>query len=158
MTQEDFTGLMVEVTDAIGAKPLDADLNTYLNDTFPADGEMVAKIQDACRCGIAEGWLCQGEHGGIRFGRPIKPSLGRHNFSVDVVLMDDCRGPHHAHPTGEIDLILPEEGEAAFDGVPRGWLVYGPDTAHYPTVSGGKAIVLYLLPDGAIEFTRAKKD
>lgn len=158
MTQEEFTGLMAEVAGAIGSKPLDQSLNDYLNATFPADGDVVGRIETACRCGISEGWLCQNEHGGIRFGRPIKPSLGDHSFSVDVVQMDDCRGPHHAHPTGEIDLILPEEDEAAFDGVGRGWLVYGPDSAHYPTVTGGKAIVLYLLPDGAIEFTRAKKD
>jgi hypothetical protein len=34
-------------------------------------------------------------------------------------------------------------------------MVYGPGTAHRPTVSGGKALILYLLPDGAIEFTKA---
>ncbi len=32
--------------------------------------------------------------------------------------------------------------------------VYEPETAHYPTVTDGKAIVLYLLPDGEIDFTR----
>lgn len=35
-----------------------------------------------------------------------------------------------------------------------GWLVYGAGTAHDPTVTGGRALVLYLLPGGAIEFTR----
>ncbi len=157
MTPDDFSKLLNDVSETIGARPLDADLDVFLNETYPGDGDVVAKIEDACKTGIAEGWLCQNEHGGIRFGRPIKPSLAQHNFSVDVVVMDDCRGPHHAHPTGEIDLILPVEGDAAFDGRGRGWLVYGPGTAHYPTVSGGKAIVLYLLPNGEIEFTRSKK-
>ena len=31
--------------------------------------------------------------------------------------------------------------------------VCGPDSAHYPTVSEGRALILYLLPDGRIEFT-----
>jgi len=33
-------------------------------------------------------------------------------------------------------------------------VVYGPGSAHRPTVRGGKALVLYLLPAGAIEFTK----
>ena len=156
MTLEDFKAMMVEVSNTIGNRPLNADLDTFLNETYPGDGEMVSKIGEACRTGIKDGWLCQSEHGGIKFGRPIKPSEETAGFSVDVVLMDDCRGPHHAHPTGEIDLILPEEDGAEFDGRGLGWLVYEPGTAHYPTVSGGKAIVLYLLPNGAIEFTRSK--
>ena len=44
--------------------------------------------------------------------------------------------------------------DALFDGRAAGWVVYGPGSAHRPTVSGGKALVLYLLPDGAIEFTK----
>jgi hypothetical protein len=46
-------------------------------------------------------------------------------------------------------------GTAQFDGHGAGWLVYEPGSAHYPTVRGGKALVLYLLPQGAIEFTTA---
>jgi len=48
--------------------------------------------------------------------------------------------------------LKPQDG--AFDNHPAGWLVYGPGTAHKPTVGGGKAYVLYLLPGGAIEFRR----
>lgn len=43
---------------------------------------------------------------------------------------------------------------ARFDGRPAGWCVYGPGSAHRPTVSGGRALVLYLLPQGQIQFTR----
>jgi hypothetical protein len=32
--------------------------------------------------------------------------------------------------------------------------VYPPGSAHRPTVSGGRALVLYLLPEGRIEFSR----
>ncbi|HEY9572759.1 MAG TPA: DUF4863 family protein, partial [Pusillimonas sp.] len=55
---------------------------------------------------------------------------------------------------GEIDLIMPLEGDARFDGAPAGWLVYGPGTVHSPTVSQGRALILYLLPEGRIEFTK----
>jgi hypothetical protein len=68
--------------------------------------------------------------------------------------MEDVAGPHHRHPTGEIDLVLPLSGDARFDGRGAGWVVYGPGSAHRPTVRGGKALVLYLLPQGAIEFTK----
>ena len=50
-------------------------------------------------------------------------------------------------------MIMPLEGSAKFDGRDAGWLVYGPGSAHRPTVSDGKALVLYLLPKGKIEFT-----
>jgi hypothetical protein len=67
--------------------------------------------------------------------------------------MDDLAGPHHRHPNGEIDMIMPQTDGAQFDGQGEGWMVYAADTAHQPTVSNGRAIILYLLPDGAIEFT-----
>jgi hypothetical protein len=50
---------------------------------------------------------------------------------------------------------MPIAGSATFDGRGAGWLVYGPGSAHSPTVSGGKAVVLYLLPTGKIEFSGA---
>lgn len=155
--RDEFNRLMQDISVAVGSRPLDQSLDRFLNETFPATGNTVRRITDLCQTGIEEGWLCQGEHGGIRFGRPIKPSLGSQKMSVDVVLMDDCKGPHHAHPTGEIDLIMPLDPDAAFDGRGAGWLVYGPGSAHFPTVTGGKAMVLYLLPNGEIEFTRANK-
>ncbi|MNE89423.1 hypothetical protein D3C80_1868290 [compost metagenome] len=68
--------------------------------------------------------------------------------------MQDIAGPHHTHPNGEIDLIMPLEGEAQFDGRPAGWLVCPPGSAHRPTVSNGRALVLCLLPEGRIDFTR----
>ncbi|MNL76803.1 hypothetical protein D3C87_2028270 [compost metagenome] len=49
---------------------------------------------------------------------------------------------------------MPLTGDARFDGHGAGWLVYGPGSAHRPTVTQGRALVLYLLPGGAIEFTR----
>jgi len=150
-----FVDLVARVTGEIAGRPLDDKLGQDLNVSFPADGKLVEELQALCRTGCDEGWLCARAQGGIRFGRPVKPGPLTHGFSVDVVDMADIAGPHHGHPKGEIDLVMPFEAGAAFDGVPSGWKVYGPGSAHRPTVSGGRALVLYLLPDGAIEFTRA---
>ena len=91
--------------------------------------------------------------GAIKYGRVVKPGEPTNGFSVDVVDMESVAGPHHRHPTGEIDLIMPLSSGAQFDGHTAGWLVYGPGSAHRPTVTEGRALVLYLLPAGAIEFT-----
>ena len=155
MTPETFQGLVARVTDSIAGRPLDAALAGFLNERFPPGSETFDAIAEACHNAVDAGWMCDREHGGIRFGRVIKPCPELNGFSVDVVEMDDIVGPHHAHPNGEIDMIMPLEGDAKFDGQGAGWHVYGPGTAHKPTVSGGRAFVLYLLPDGAIEFTRS---
>ena len=49
---------------------------------------------------------------------------------------------------------MPLTAEARFDGAPAGWKVYPPGSAHRPTVTGGRALILYLLPEGRIEFTK----
>lgn len=151
---ETFQGLIRQVTDFIGAQALDKTLQDKLNQQFPYDGEVCQRIVETCRTGAQEGWMCQYEGGGVRYGRVIKPTPELHGYSVDVVDMEDLAGPHHRHPNGEIDLIMPISDDARFDGHPKGWLVYGPDTAHSPTVTQGRAMVLYLLPEGKIEFTR----
>lgn len=151
---EDFTALIAGITGRIAGQPLDGQLGVRLNAEFPADGAAFQCIFEACKAAIAAGWMCNREAGSIKFGRVIKPCEAIHGFSVDVVEMDDIRGPHHRHPNGEIDMIMPLDAGAQFDGVGQGWLVYPAGHAHHPTVSGGKAIVLYLLPGGAIEFTK----
>ncbi|MGB3288039.1 MAG: DUF4863 family protein [Burkholderiaceae bacterium] len=151
---EAFHQLIQSLTREIGARPLDASLQADLQRQFPYDGKVCQDIVQACKKGIEEGWMCKHEHGGIRYGRVIKPCPELNGYSVDVVEMNDIAGPEHRHPLGEIDLIMPLDGPALFDGAPAGWLVYGPDTVHRPTVSQGRALVLYLLPEGQIEFTR----
>ncbi len=153
MSQEQFEAAVTTVAAAIAGRPLDKDLERFLNENYPAGGELFGSIAGLCREGIAAGWLCNREHEGIKFGRIVKAGPATSGFSVDVVEMDDIAGPHHRHPSGEIDMIIPVSDEAQFDGRGEGWLVYEADSAHSPTVTGGKAIVLYLLPNGEIEFT-----
>lgn len=149
-----FQDQMQSITQALAGKPLDNNLEAWLNEHYGPDTPWFQNTKAACLRGVEEGWLCNREHGGIRYGRVIKPATEYAGFSVDVVDMQDIAGPHHAHPNGEIDLIMPLEGDARFDGAPAGWKVYGPGTAHHPTVTQGRALVLYLLPEGSIEFTR----
>ncbi|MBV7484200.1 DUF4863 family protein [Bordetella sp. BOR01] len=154
-TPAPFHHLMRRITAPIAGLPLDESLQARLNREMGSDSDLYREVFAACRQGVAEGWMCSREGGGIRYGRVVKPDEGLDGFSVDVVDMDSLAGPHHAHPQGEIDLIMPLDEAARFDGHGAGWLVYGPGSAHRPTVTGGQALVLYLLPAGAIEFTRA---
>jgi hypothetical protein len=149
----DFTQILLSVARAVGDHPIDPALELKLNRELPADGEEFQRIFQACREAIAAGWMCQRSAAGIRFGRVIKPAgmLGR--FSVDVVEMSDVVGPLRAHPNGEIDMIMPLDEKAKFDGRGAGWMVYPPGSRHAPTVSEGRALILYLLPDGAIDFS-----
>jgi hypothetical protein len=155
MEPVEFGRLVGAITAGIAGKPLDAGLESELNAAYPPDSATFRDVFAACRAAIAAGWMCNREAGGIKFGRVVKPGDATHGFSVDVVEMDDIAGPHHRHPNGEIDLVMPLDREAVFDGHGAGWRVYGPDSAHVPTVTGGKALILYLLPGGAIEFTQS---
>ena len=154
MSPTEFREQIKQLTTQLAHRPLDSELDAWLNAEYGAESESYRQLKQACIAGVAEGWLCEREGGGIRYGRIFKPADDLHGFSVDVVDMKDIAGPHHVHPNGEIDLIMPLDEDARFDSRPAGWLVCPPGSAHRPTVSGGRALVLYLLPQGSIEFTR----
>lgn len=155
MSQASFRAALSELAAELAGRPLDDTLDAWLNLHHGADSPTFTRLAEAIRAGVAEGWLCQREGGGIRYGRIFKAADDLAGCSVDVVDMSDIAGPHHRHPNGEIDLIVPVDAGATFDGRGAGWCVYGPGSAHRPTVAGGRAFVLYLLPQGAIEFTGA---
>jgi hypothetical protein len=155
MTPEDFTALIASITGRVEGRRLDATVAAELGASFPADGPTFDAVVAACRDGVSAGWMCSREAGGIRYGRIVKPGPATHGFSVDVVEMENIVGPQHTHPNGEIDMVMPLTADAKFDGHGRGWVVYEPGSAHRPTVSEGKALVLYLLPQGAIEFSKS---
>ena len=155
VTKESFRDTIAGLTAQIAGRPLDAPLDAWLNAEHGPGSVTFLTLEQGCESGAAEGWLCEREGEGIRYGRPFKPAPDLHGFSVDVMDMKDIAGPHHAHPLGEIDLILQQDGGAAlFDGRPAGWLVCAPGSAQRPTVSQGRALVLYLLPDGRIDSAR----
>ena len=154
MSAEHFRAQIAELSAALVGRPVDAALDAWLNTEHGAGSATYAALKASCEQGVAEGWLCNREGGGIRYGRIFKPADDLQGFSVDVVDMADIAGPHHVHPQGEIDLIMPLDEGATFDGRPAGWCVYPAGSAHRPTVRHGRALVLYLLPQGQIEFTQ----
>jgi Domain of unknown function (DUF4863) len=154
MTPAAFRDQIAKLTAELAGRPLDAGLDDWLNQNHGVGSSTYTSLKAGCQDGVAEGWLCDREGGGIRYGRIFKSAADLHGFSVDVVDMENIAGPHHVHPMGEIDLIMPIEGDALFDGRPAGWLVCPPGSAHRPTVTQGRALVLYLLPEGQIQFTR----
>ena len=154
MSPDKFRAQIAGLTAQLAGRAIDADLDAWLNREHGAGSATYASLKASCEAGVAEGWLCNREGGGIKYGRIFKPAEDLHGFSVDVVDMTDIAGPHHVHPNGEIDLHMPLGGDATFDGRPAGWVVMPPGSAHRPTVAAGRALVLYLLPQGAIEFTK----
>jgi len=153
-TPMQFEQLVAPVARFAQGRTLDAALQADLNLNFPPGSVPFEQIRAACHAGIAAGWLCAQGDAKRRYGRIFEAGEATHGFSVDVVDITDLIGNHHRHPTGEIDMIMPVTPEARFDDRGAGWLVYPPDSAHRPTVSGGRALILYLLPEGKIEWTQ----
>ena len=122
-----------------------------LDEAFPVQGAFVSTLASLMRSGVQDGSLCNRGGGGVHFSRIFKASEETANLSADAVLMNGP-GPEHRHPLGEVDLCLCETGEPSFDGRPAGWVVYPPGSQHVPTVGGGTMLILYLLPQGSIEF------
>jgi len=122
---------------------------------LPLTGGICAAVRAAAEQGVSEGWLCDREAGGIAFSRPVKPGEDSAGYSVDAVVMENVTGPKHTHTNGEINLGFAAEGDPTFDGHPAGWVVFRPGSTHRPRVAGGRMLILYFLPEGAIEFHRA---
>ncbi len=152
MNQDEFRLRLSALTEQIGLRSLNADLEQWLNQDFGVDSIWYQQIKSLCLSGIDQGWLCNREGGGIRYGRVFKPADDLNGFSVDVVDMENIAGPYHIHPLGEIDLIMPIDEGALFDGHAAGWMVTPAGSTHEPTVSNGRSLVLYLLPEGQIQF------
>ena len=153
MNVDEFQTLLKPVTDLISVNAVDSALAEELNRRFPPGGPTFDAIETACHEAIAAGWMCTQGGEGRRFGRIVEPCAATGGLSVDVVDLVDIAGPHHRHPTGEICMVMPVTRDARFDGVAHGWCVFEPGSEHRPTVTNGEAIVLYMLPEGRIEFT-----
>ena len=153
MSAEEFSMLLSGVAAQLEGMPLDDSMAAFLNAEYPQDGADFTRLAELCAEGEKDGWLMSREHGGIKFGRAIKPGSATGQFSVDVVRMKDVKGPHHIHPNGEIGAVIPIEGAPHFDAFAPGCYVYPAGSDPHPPVTGGDAYLIYLLPEGAIEFT-----
>jgi hypothetical protein len=153
MNAAQFRTLIEPVAQAVAGRAIAPELGDELDRLFPPDGQVFRAIEAACHGAIAAGWMCAQGGEGRRFGRVIEPGPRTHGLSVDVVDLTDIVGPHHRHPDGEVCMVMPQTPTARFDGTGAGWKVYPPGSAHRPTVTAGRALVLYMLPAGRIEFT-----
>lgn len=148
-SKEQFVALLAPLAEALRGVDVDAaDAAAQAERAAAFAGPQVRALREAAVANIASDWLLPKAANGIRFGRVAKDLSG---FVVDAVLMD-MPGPRHRHPNGEIDLCFATAGAPRFDGHPEGWVVYGKDSVHVPTVAGGQMLILYFLPGGAIEF------
>jgi len=87
----------------------------------------------------------------VRYSRVARASEETFDFSIDVVDMTGA-GPAHHHPLGEVNWCVALEDNPRFDAQPPGWVVLPPGSTHVPAVTGGRMLIVYLLPQGRIEF------
>jgi hypothetical protein len=124
-----------------------AELARRLDPAGPAAVELNAALKALLEAGqIAERGALP-----VKFGRVAKAGEATLGFSIDVVHMTGP-GPLHRHPNGEVNWCVALEGRPTFDGEQPGWVVFPPESQHVPTVAGGSMLIVYLLPQGAIEF------
>jgi hypothetical protein len=140
---------------------LDAARGVALDDAGAAEAELRRRLDPASPAAqalnaalkglLAAGAIANRGEPPVRYGRVAKAGLPTGGFSIDAVHMT-AAGPRHRHPKGEIDWCVPLAGRPTFDGRGAGWVVLPPGSVHVPTVAGGEMLVVYLLPEGAIEF------
>jgi len=88
---------------------------------------------------------------GIRFGRISKATPDSFDHAIDAVDIEGV-GAEHTHPRGEVSLCFATAGDPRFDGWPEGWVVKPPGSHHAPTVTGGRMVIVYFLPGGAMKW------
>ncbi|MGQ0552937.1 MAG: 4-hydroxylaminobenzoate lyase [Planctomycetota bacterium] len=140
---------------AAGAKLADpAAARAALARAFPHDGPEGRALRATLLAAVQAGTICDRGKDAIRYSRLAKPEATPHALSVDFVWMTGP-GISHRHPRGEVNLCYAVEGDPRFDGQPEGWVVFPPGSEHVPTVSGGRMLIVYFLPGGAVEWTAA---
>ncbi|HEV3106167.1 MAG TPA: DUF4863 family protein [Trinickia sp.] len=139
--------------DAIRGLPLDADLAARLNREFGVGTDAYAQLKRLMLIGVEEGWAGYVEIEGddYRRGQIADVSDETAGMSVESGLLKDVRGQYHCHTHGEINMVIPLEAGSQFSGHGEGWCVFGPMSEHFPTVKG-RALMLYFLPGGEIEY------
>lgn len=124
-----------------------ASLNSRLDPT----GEDASHLNAALEELLAAGSIANRGELPVMWSRVTKACEESRGLSIDVVRMTGP-GPRHRHPCGEVNWCVAREGAPTFDGDGPGWVVKAEGSAHVPTVEGGEMLIVYLLPEGAIEF------
>jgi hypothetical protein len=137
----------VDLSDPVAAR-------AELESRFDPASEEARRLNEAIAELAAAGQVADRGELPLRYGRVTKASEVTLGFSIDVVMMS-AAGPLHRHPNGEVNWCIRLDGKPTFDGFGPGWAVFPPGSQHVPTVSGGTMLIVYLLPEGAIEFLQA---
>lgn len=93
MSVVEFKEQIAKLTAQLVGRPLDVELDHWLNLEHGIGSITYEQLKVSCQTGVSEGWLCDREGGGIRYGRIFKSTPELHGFSVDVVNMQDIAGP-----------------------------------------------------------------
>jgi Domain of unknown function (DUF4863) len=146
-----------------------AETEVWLNQRYGPGSELYRTLARLVKQGVQEGWAASVELDGpvYRRSRIADPSERTRYFSITAVYMDSTsnaqgnpgntyRGQYHAHPYGELNMVVPLNPGAALRG-PNGWCEAGwtapaPGSHHYPEAKGGAVIALFFLPAGRIAY------
>lgn len=120
---------------------------------YPASGAEAQQLKQELFELLEEGKICERGEFPMKWGRVSKALPESREFSIDIVQMNGA-GPRHRHPEGEVNFCIAQEGEPTFDGQAPGWVVFAPGSEHVPTVAGGMMLIVYLLPQGAMELLK----
>jgi len=122
-----------------------------LNARFDPAGPEAADLNAALEALLAAGSIADRGELPVMWSRVTKACEESRGLSIDVVRMTGP-GPRHRHPRGEVNWCVARSGAPTFDGAGPGWVVKAEGSTHVPTVAGGEMVIVYLLPEGAIEF------
>ena len=73
MSPTHFREQIAKLATQLVGRPLDASLNAWLNTEHGVGTVTYDRLKQSCEAGVAAGWLCEREGGGIRYGRILKP-------------------------------------------------------------------------------------
>ncbi|HYC76242.1 MAG TPA: DUF4863 family protein [Planctomycetota bacterium] len=122
----------------------------------PFRGPYVSELRRRLAAAAEAKVICDRGEPPVYWGRLAKAAPATRDFSIDAVLMTGP-GPGHVHPNGEFSVAFALEGDPRFDGRPEGYVLEKPGSYHVPTVTGGKMLIVYFLPGGAMDFGAPKR-
>ncbi len=151
----------IKLLDEIKDMTPGSEVERWLNKTYGPGSDLYDNLARLIKAGVEEGWAANIEVDGRRYRRSriCDPTAETFNFSITAVYMDSrerYRGQYHAHPYGEMNMVVPVDEGAVLAG-PNGWCGPGwtapaPGSHHYPEVKGGALIALFYLPAGRISY------
>ncbi|WP_353194643.1 DUF4863 family protein [Pusillimonas noertemannii] len=167
---EDLIQRSIPFLDEIKEMTAGTEVERWLNATHGPGTPVYEDLARLIKDGVAQGWAANIEVGGkhYRRSRICEPKAETFNFSITAVYMDSLgnedesrdavmRGDYHAHPYGELNMVVPLNEGAELAG-PNGWCGAGwtapsPGSQHYPEVRRGAVIALFFLPAGRISYS-----